>query len=135
MGISHTVCWGEMRKRQTRLVWESCHRTCIFFPTLSAEATNKRSIAKINTAVTVTSCLIQECSLQRLSKSLHDSNLSWTIHCKKIICAILFVDLKPSLPGTVIRYFHHNRYIFLNSHASLKMTWNWNEWLCQLHNS
>lgn len=97
-----------------------------FFPTLSAEATNKQSIAKINTAVTVTSCLIQECSLQTLSKSLHDSNLSWTIHCKKIICVILFVDLKPSLPGTVIRYFHHNRYIFLNSYASLKMTWNWN---------
>lgn len=58
----HPQFTGENERRVwTGLLWESCHISCIFSPTLlSTEATKKWSNAKINTAVTKTTSLSHE---------------------------------------------------------------------------
>lgn len=123
---------GENERRG--LVWESCHISCIFFAhTLSTEATKNWSNARNNAAVTEATFLVTKYSLQRFSP--HTIQTSPDLCTAKLhIYAIHFGDLKSNLPGTAIQYFHCNCYIFLNLHASLKIKWNWNKWLCQLHN-
>lgn len=132
----HPQFTGENERRVwTGLLWESCHVSCIFSPTLWALRPQRSDpMPKLIQLLQRLPPSVTKCSLQRFSMSLRDSNLPWTVHCKKFIYTILIFDLKSNLPGTAIQYFHCNCYIFLNSYASLKIKWNWNKWLCQLHN-
>lgn len=134
--ISHTFYWGKWEKRVNRTgVGELSHKLH-FFPTLWAlKPWRSDPVPKLIQLLQRVTPSFTKCSLQRLSKSLHESNLPWTLHRREFIYKVLFVDLKSNLPGTAIQYFHCNCYIFLNLCASFKIKWNWNKWLCQLHNS
>lgn len=126
--------WLIGKNERRVLVWESCHISCNFFAhPLRTEATKKWSNARNNAAVTEASFLVTKCSLQRFSPCMSQTSPD-PCTAKLHIYTIHFVDIKSSLPGTAIQYFHCNCYIFLNFLVSLKIKWNWNKWLCQLHN-